>query len=49
MFLYLPFFMFVGAMLYSFPDLGLWLGGVYLTALLWPRLWRNFRNGPRFG
>ena len=49
MFFYLPLFMFAGAMLYAFPGFAFWLTGVYLTALIWPRLLRRLRNGPRYG
>ena len=44
MFFYLPFFIFAAAILLAFPDLASWLACAYLTTLLLPRLWRNFRN-----
>ncbi len=44
MFFYLPCFMFFAAILLAFPDLAFWLVCAYLTALLLPRLWHNFRN-----
>lgn len=49
MFFYLPFFMFAGAMLYAFPELALWLGSVYFTALLWSRFCWVLRNRRPFG
>lgn len=42
MFWYLPFFTFGGAILYLFPEVGLWAASIYLTILLLPRI-RNTR------
>lgn len=48
MFWYFPFFIFAGAMIYAFPNVGFWIAGAYVAALIWPRMWHNPRNGPRF-
>ena len=44
MFFYAPFFVFAAAVLLAFPDLGFWLACAYFASLLWPRLWRIFRD-----